>query len=229
MKRVLVVEDEYAIRDLITLNLTIAGYNVTDVDNAEAALKVYSEQPGSFDIALLDIMLPGMSGLELCNILRRDNKSLGIIILSARTQEKDKIEGLSIGADDYMIKPFSVGEMVARVDAIYRRTRNSDELKDEQTLLSGDFTLDRRSRMVMKNGEQLDLTQVEYQLMELFIENIGVALDRESILRAVWGKEFVGDIKIVDVNICRLRMKVEDEPSAPQHIITVWGYGYRWQ
>lgn len=229
MKRILVVEDEYAIRELITLNLKIAGYEVVGTDSAETAIELYSGDAEGFDLALLDIMLPGMSGLELCSIIRRENQSMGVIILSAKTQEKDKIEGLSIGADDYMTKPFSVGELVARVDAVHRRvsgtaaqSANNDEIE------LGEFVLDKKSRIVKKRGEPLDLTQVEYQIMELFFDNPGVALDRDSILKAVWGKSYYGDVKIVDVNICRLRIKVEDESNAPKHIITVWGYGYRW-
>ena len=227
MKYVLVVEDEYAIRDLISLNLRIAGYEVVGTDNAESALEMFSGET-KFDIAILDIMLPGMSGLELCSILRRENPNMGIIILSAKTQEKDKIEGLSIGADDYMTKPFSVGEMVARVEALYRRSTGSAEKSDEYKIASGDFVLDKKSRIVTKRGEELELTQVEYQLMELFFDNPGAALDRDRILKAIWGKTYFGDIKIVDVNICRLRMKVEDEANTPKHIVTVWGYGYRW-
>lgn len=229
MKRILVVEDEYAIRELITLNLKIAGYEVVGTDNAESALELLSNSEEEFSIALLDIMLPGMSGLELCSIIRRENQNMGVIILSAKTQEKDKIEGLSIGADDYMTKPFSIGELVARVDAVYRRVSGggaSGDGNDEIEL--GDFVLDKRSRIVKKRGQALDLTQVEYQIMELFFENPGVALDRDRILKAVWGKSYYGDVKIVDVNICRLRIKVEDENNSPKHIITVWGYGYRW-
>lgn len=228
MKQILVVEDEYAIRDLITLNLRIAGYEVVGTDSAESAIEIYSNDPESFDIALLDIMLPGMSGLELCSILRRENQNIGILILSAKTQEKDKIEGLSLGADDYITKPFSVGELVARVDAVYRRVTGSSTTTDEHEITSGEFVLDKRSRIVKKRGEALELTQVEYQLMELFFENPGVALDRDRILKTVWGKSYYGDVKIVDVNICRLRIKVEDEANTPKHIITVWGYGYRW-
>ena len=228
MKQILIVEDEYAIRDLLTLNLQLAGYQVVGTDSAESALTIYSENPDSFDIALLDIMLPGMSGLELCSILRRENQKIGLLILSAKTQEKDKIEGLTIGADDYIEKPFSVGELIARVDAVYRRVTGASLESDELEKTSGDFVLDKRSRIVTKRGVPLDLTQVEYQLMELFFDNFGVALDRDRILKTVWGKSYFGDVKIVDVNICRLRMKIEDEPNSPKHICTIWGYGYRW-
>jgi Response regulators consisting of a CheY-like receiver domain and a winged-helix DNA-binding domain len=227
MKHVLVVEDEYAIRDLISLNLRIAGYEVIGTDNAETAMDMFSSDT-KFDVAILDIMLPGMSGLELCSILRRENQNMGIIILSARTQEKDKIEGLSIGADDYMTKPFSVGELVARVEAVCRRSAGTAATSEDQTITSGDFVLDKKSRIVTKRGEELDLTQVEFQLMEMFFDNPGVALDRDRILKEIWGKSYYGDVKIVDVNICRLRMKIEDEANTPKHIVTVWGYGYRW-
>jgi len=228
MKQILIVEDEYAIRDLLTLNLQLVGYQVMSTDNAESAISIYSENPESFDIAILDIMLPGMSGLELCSILRRENQKIGLLILSAKTQEKDKIEGLTLGADDYIEKPFSVGELIARVDAVYRRVTGTNVEQGELEMKSGDFALDKRSRIVTKHGVALELTQVEYQLMELFFDNLGVALDRDRILKTIWGKNYFGDVKIVDVNICRLRMKIEDEPNSPKHICTIWGYGYRW-
>ncbi|MEG0833230.1 MAG: response regulator transcription factor [Oscillospiraceae bacterium] len=229
MKRIIVVEDEYAIRDLITLNLKRSGYDVTGVENAEKALEILNSDAEGFDIALLDIMLPGINGLQLCELIRRDNSKIGIIMLTAKTQEQDKIAGLAIGADDYVTKPFSIGELIARVDAVYRRTQVYKQSEnDVREYNLGDFLLDMRSRVLTKNGKELDLTQVEFQIMELFFENPGVALDRDRILRAVWGKNYYGDIKIVDVNIRRLRMKVEEEPSNPKNILTVWGYGYRW-
>lgn len=229
MKKVLVVEDEYAIRDLITLNLKMAGYEVAGADSAERAIELYNEDPDSFDVALLDIMLPGADGLSLCENIRRDNSKIGILMLSAKTQEQDKIAGLSIGADDYVTKPFSITELIARVDAMYRRAANTPRVRGGgKELHCGDFVLDTSSRVLMKNGKPMDLTQVEFQVMEMFFENPGVALDRESILKQVWGKNYYGDVKIVDVNIRRLRMKIEDEPSNPKNILTVWGYGYRW-
>lgn len=228
-KRVLVVEDEYAIRDVVALNLKLAGYEVESVESAERALELYNGDNEAFDVAVLDIMLPGMSGVELCELIRRDNSRIGIIMLTAKTQEQDKIDGFAVGADDYVTKPFSVKELAARVDAVYRRTRGSSgALGDGKQLQSGDFIMDTSSRTLTKNGKPLDLTQVEYQIMELFFENPGVALDRDRILKSVWGKSYYGDVKIVDVNICRLRIKVEDEANAPKHIVTVWGYGYRW-
>ncbi|WP_295421828.1 response regulator transcription factor [uncultured Subdoligranulum sp.] len=230
MKRVLVVEDEASIREMLTLNLKMAGWEVLEAGSAERALELmHREEP--CDAALLDIMLPGMDGLSLCETIRRDNNDIGIIIVSAKGQESDKIRGLSIGADDYITKPFSVSELVARLEALTRRIKRSGSPKAEaepEQLVSGPFVLDEKSRVLYKAGAPIDLTQVEFQIMELFFRNPATALVREKILEGVWGKNYYGDVKIVDVNIRRLRMKIEDEPSNPQHILTVWGYGYRW-
>ena len=231
MRKILVVEDEDAIREVVALNLRLAGYEVTEAASAEQALAVFSPSAG-FDVAVLDIMLPGMNGFSLCETIRRDSASIGIIMLSAKTLETDKIKGLSIGADDYMTKPFSVSELLARVEALVRRVgrqgASSAAPEPDGRMVSGVFVLDQKSRVLYKNGTPIDLTQVEFQIMELFFANPGVALVREKILEGVWGENYFGDVKIVDVNIRGLRMKIEDEPSAPKHILTVWGYGYRW-
>ena len=229
MKRVLVVEDEQSIREMIALNLSMAGWEVLEAASAEKGLQLL-QTAGPCSVALLDVMLPGMNGFSLCETLRRDNPDMGIIILSAKSQESDKVKGLSIGADDYMTKPFSVNELVARLEALARRVQRSQPVRgeDQDQLVSGPFILDERSRILYKNGTPVDLTQVEFQIMELFFKNPGTALVREKILKGVWGENYFGDVKIVDVNIRRLRMKVEDQPSDPQHILTVWGYGYRW-
>ena len=231
MRKILVVEDEDAIREVVALNLRLAGYEVTEAASAEQALAVFSPSAG-FDVAVLDIMLPGMNGFSLCETIRRDSASIGIIMLSAKTLETDKIKGLSIGADDYMTKPFSVSELLARVEALVRRVgrqgASSAAPEPDGRMVSGVFVLDQKSRVLYKNGTPIDLTQVEFQIMELFFANPGVARVREKILEGVWGENYFGDVKIVDVNIRRLRMKIEDEPSAPKHILTVWGYGYRW-
>lgn len=230
MRKILVVEDEDAIREVVALNLRLAGYEVTEAASAEQALAVFSPSAG-FNVAVLDIMLPGMNGFSLCETIRRDSASIGIIMLSAKTLETDKIKGLSIGADDYMTKPFSVSELLARVEALVRRVgrrASSAAPEPDGRMVSGVFVLDQKSRVLYKNGTPIDLTQVEFQIMELFFANPGVALVREKILEGVWGENYFGDVKIVDVNIRRLRMKIEDEPSAPKHILTVWGYGYRW-
>ena len=232
MVKVLVVEDEASIREMIALNLRLAGMEAVEADSAEAALPLLEQRPGC-DAAILDVMLPGMNGFSLCETIRRTDQKIGIIILSAKGQEQDKIRGLSIGADDYMTKPFSVSELLARVEALSRRVgRSAGAEAGEQapaSLVSGSFVLDENRRVLLKAGKPIELTQVEFQIMELFFRNPGVALVRERILKGVWGENYFGDVKIVDVNIRRLRMKVEDEPSHPAHILTVWGYGYRWE
>ena len=230
MKRVLVVEDEASIREMVALNLKMAGWEVVEAPSEERALELM-QQSEPCDAALLDIMLPGMDGLSLCETIRRDDNDIGIIIVSAKGQESDKIRGLSIGADDYITKPFSVSELVARLEALTRRIKRGSSAKaaeEPEQLVSGPFVLDEKSRVLYKSGKPIDLTQVEFQIMELFFRNPATALVREKILEGVWGKNYFGDVKIVDVNIRRLRMKIEDEPSSPQHILTVWGYGYRW-
>ena len=232
MVKVLVVEDETSIREMIALNLRRAGMEAVEADSAEAALPLLEQKPGC-DAAILDVMLPGMNGFSLCETIRRTDQKIGIIILSAKGQEQDKIKGLSIGADDYMTKPFSVSELLARVGALCRRVGRSAGGKEKEStpssLVSGSFVLDENRRVLLKAGKSIELTQVEFQIMELFFRNPGVALVREKILKGVWGENYFGDVKIVDVNIRRLRMKVEDEPSHPAHILTVWGYGYRWE
>jgi DNA-binding response OmpR family regulator len=233
MVRVLVVEDEANIRDMIALNLRHAGMEVVEAESAEAALPLLAQKPGC-DAAILDVMLPGMNGFSLCETIRRTDQQIGIIILSAKGQEQDKIRGLSIGADDYMTKPFSVSELLARVEVLCRRVIRTKEGESREntplgTLTSGDFVLDENRRVLLKAGQPIELTKVEFQIMELFFRNPGTALVREKILKGVWGENYFGDVKIVDVNIRRLRMKVEDEPSHPAHIMTVWGYGYRWE
>ena len=224
MVKVLVVEDEASIREMIALNLRLAGMEAVEADSAEAALPLLEQRPGC-DAAILDVMLPGMNGFSLCETIRRTDQKIGIIILSAKGQEQDKIRGLSIGADDYMTKPFSVSELLARVEALCRRViRTKEEDSNGNTplgtLTSGEFVLDENRRVLLKAGQPIELTQVEFQIMELFFRNPGTALVREKILKGVWGENYFGDVKIVDVNIRRLRMKVEDEPSHPTHIMT---------
>ena len=207
----------------------MAGWEVLEAENGERGLRRLKEE-GPCDAAVLDVMLPGIDGFSLCESIRRDDQNIGIIILSAKGLEEDKIRGLSIGADDYMTKPFSVSELLARIEALCRRVnrgKNQPAAK-ETRLVSGKFVLDEASRILYKGETPIDLTQVEFQIMELFFRNQGTALVREKILEGVWGPGYFGDVKIVDVNIRRLRMKIEDEPSSPKHILTVWGYGYRW-
>mgnify|MGYP000230526413 FL=1 len=232
MKRILVVEDEDAIREFVVINLQRAGYDVVEANSGEAALQKYEENHGEFDVAILDIMMPGIDGLTVCKELRKKSGNLGIIMLTAKTQEMDKVTGLMLGADDYVTKPVSPSELVARVDSLYRRVAIA-EMREEnnfqEELVSGDFVLNLRNRALKKKGRMIELTQVEFQIMEYFFSNPGVALDRTNILTHVWGEAYYGEEKIVDVNIRRLRMKIEDEPSNPKHIVTVWGLGYKWE
>ena len=230
---ILIVDDEKEITDLLEVYLSSEGYRVFKFYCGQDALDCIERE--HIDLAILDVMLPGMNGFSLCETIRRTDQKIGIIILSAKGQEQDKIRGLSIGADDYMTKPFSVSELLARVKALCRRvgrTAGGDEKEKENPLgmlTSGEFVLDENRRVLLKAGQPIELTQVEFQIMELFFRNPGIALVREKILKGVWGENYFGDVKIVDVNIRRLRMKVEDEPSHPTHILTVWGYGYRWE
>ena len=229
MKQILVCEDEDAIRDFIVINLKRSGYNTVDVSNGEDALKVFSESGQNFDIVLLDIMMPGIDGFEVCRQIRKSDENVGIIMLTAKTQEMDKVRGLMLGADDYIAKPFSPSELIARVDAIHRRVNMlSNSSKKVEIIRSGPFEFNTKSRVLTKNDKVIELTQVEYQLMNLFLKNPDVALERMQILHKIWGKDYFGDVKIVDVNIRRLRMKIEDDPSLPTFIQTVWGYGYKW-
>lgn len=229
MKKILVVEDEDVIRDFVVINLKRAGYDVTDVPNGEEALRVFEEQEGAFDVALLDIMMPGIDGFQVCEKLRAQNSAIGIIMLSAKTQEMDKVRGLMLGADDYVTKPFSPSELVARVDAIHRRVSMATKAaQPADEVVSGPFVLNLKSRTLKKGGAPIDLTQVEFQLMEVFMKNPNAALERTEILKKVWGENYFGDVKIVDVNIRRLRMKIEKEPSSPEYLLTVWGFGYKW-
>lgn len=233
MKKILVAEDEQAIREFVVINLKRAGYDAFEAVNGEQALEIYEREGGSFDVAVLDIMMPGAyDGLAVCRELRKKSNSIGIILLTAKTQEMDKVSGLMMGADDYVTKPFSPSELVARVDAVYRRValaemRAENNFKEE--IRSGAFALNLRNRALMKNGQPIELTQVEFQIMEYFFSNPGTAMDRSDILKHVWGDAYYGEEKIVDVNIRRLRMKIEDEPSNPKHIVTVWGLGYKWE
>ena len=229
MKKVLVLEDEANIRSFVVINLKRAGYETVEAGTGEEALEQIRKNPDT-RVALLDIMLPGeMDGFEVCRRIRAGNPRIGIIMLSARTQEMDKVTGLMTGADDYVTKPFSPAELTARVDALYRRAGGGEEeRRDSGELSQPPFLLNTRNRTLEKNGQRLKLTQVEFSVVKLFMENPGKALSREEILEAVWGKGYLGELKIVDVNIRRLRLKLEDDPQNPSYISTVWGYGYKW-
>lgn len=232
MKRILVVEDEAAIREFEVINLRRSGYDVVETDSGEKALEIFENYNGDFDLAVLDVMLPGIDGVQVCKELRKRSDTIGIILLTAKTQEIDKVSGLMLGADDYITKPFSPSELVARVDALYRRVALNmmrSENKFQEEIKLGEFVLNLRNRALKKRGRTIELTQVEFQIMEYFFSNPGTVFSRTQILKHVWGETHSGEEKIVDVNIRRLRMKIEDDPSTPRHIITVWGMGYKWE
>ena len=226
MKKILVLEDEANIRSFVVLNLSRAGYEAIEAGTGEEALEQLRLNP-DVRVAILDIMLPDMDGFEVCRRIRAGNSKIGIIMLSARTQEMDKVTGFMTGAADYVTKPFSPMELTARIDALYRRI--GGEMMDEGELQQPPFTLNTRKRTLEKNGQRIKLTQVEYAIMKLFMEKPGRALSRADILKAVWGENYLGELKIVDVNIRRLRMKIEDDPTSPICINTIWGYGYKWE
>lgn len=232
MKYVLIAEDESSIRDFVVINLKRSGYEVIEATNGEEAISKFDEYSNMIDIVILDIMMPVIDGLEVCKYIRTKSSRIGIIMLTARTQEMDKVTGLMVGADDYVTKPFSPSELMARIDAIYRRvsltTEKDNDKSSNNSISLNEFVLDLRSHTLTKNGVPVELTQVEFQIIEYFFSNPNVALERNSILKFVWGDTYYGDEKVVDVNIHRLRNKIEDEPSQPKHLTTVWGMGYKW-
>ena len=226
VKKILVLEDENAIRSFVVINLRRSGYDPLEAATGEEALKLLEENE-DICVALLDVMLPDIDGFEVCRRIRASGSRMGIIMLTALSQEMDKVTGLMTGADDYVTKPFSPAELIARVDALYRRVRGVTD-GDEDDIVSGPFVLSPRNRTLDKDGERVRLTQTEFTIIKLFMENPGRALSREEILENVWGPEYKGDLKIVDVNIRRLRLKIEESTAMPQFITTIWGYGYKW-
>ena len=223
MKKVLILEDEVSIRSFVVINLRRAGYDAIEAGTGAEALEKLRENP-DIGVAILDIMLPDIDGFEVCRNIRATNKVIGIIMLTARTQEMDKVTGLMTGADDYVTKPFSPAELTARIDALYRRI-GGDSNSDAEVLSQGVFVLNTRNRTLEKDGRRIKLTQVEYAIMKLFMQNPGRALSREDILTSVWGRDYDGELKIVDVNIRRLRIKIENDTANPTFITTVWGFG----
>ena len=227
MKKILVLEDEENIRSFVVINLKRAGYQTIEAATGEEALEALKANP-DVKVALLDIMLPGIDGFEVCRRIRAMDNKIGIIMLTARAQEMDKVTGLMTGADDYVTKPFSPAELTARVDALFRRAGGDMDAVSADEISDPPFLLNTRNRTLEKNGKPVKLTQVEYAIVKLFMENPGKAMSREEILDSVWGKDYFGELKIVDVNIRRLRIKIEDNAQKPTCSITVWGYGYKW-
>ena len=227
MKKILVMEDEANIRSFVVINLKRSGYEPIEASTGEEAMAQIQTNP-DICMALLDVMLPDIDGFEVCRRIRATGSKMGIIMLSAKSQEIDKVTGLMMGADDYVTKPFSPAELTARVDALYRRLNPEESDNSGVEITSGPFVLNVRNRTLEKNGTRLKLTQIEYLLMKLFMENPGKAMSREEILHAVWGYDFAGELKTVDVNMRRLRIKKEKDPTDPEYLTTVWGYGYKW-
>ena len=226
MKKVLILEDEENIRSFVVINLKRAGYEVIEAGTGYEALEKLKAYP-DIGVAILDIMLPDIDGFEVCRRIRATSKQIGVIMLTARTQEMDKVTGLMTGADDYVTKPFSPAELTARIDALFRRIGGDSNTYNE-LLNQGPFLMNTRNHTLEKNGVRIKLTQVEYAILKLFMQNPGRALSREDILSAVWGRDYDGELKIVDVNIRRLRLKIEDDANDPSYITTVWGFGYKW-
>ena len=226
MKKVLILEDEVNIRSFVVINLRRAGYEAIEAGTGQEALEKLQENP-DIGVAILDVMLPDIDGFEVCRRIRATSRQIGIIMLTARAQEMDKVTGLMTGADDYVTKPFSPAELTARIDALYRRIGGEGGM-DMELLSQGPFVMNTRNHTLEKAGNRIRLTQVEYSILKLFMQNPGRALSREDILSAVWGREYEGELKIVDVNIRRLRIKIEDDTANPTYITTVWGFGYKW-
>lgn len=226
--KILLVEDEESIRSFLKINLERNSFQVIEAGTGEEGIeKALLEKP---EIIILDVMLPGIDGFQVCSRLRKEFPNVGIIMLTAKGQDMDKIMGLEFGADDYIIKPFNPLEVVLRVKAILRRIGISeDESSNKNKLIGGPFIIDLYSQKLLKNNKEIDVTPKEYMLMKLFIENPNKAFTRDELLNLIWGYNFFGDPKIIDVNIRRLRSKIEDDSSNPQYIETVWGIGYRWK
>ncbi|MGE8203321.1 response regulator transcription factor [Heyndrickxia sp. NPDC080065] len=227
MHKVLIIEDEESIRGFLNINFKMHNFLVIEAGSGEEGIsKARIEHP---DIVILDVMLPGIDGFQVCETLRKELSDIGIIMLTAKGQDIDKIQGLEMGADDYVVKPFNPMELILRAKSLLRRVRDKADQVQSENLIYGPFVIDPYSLKVSKNNVELSLTPTEFHLLKLFIENPGRAFSRNELLDIVWGNDFVGDHKIVDVNIRRLRVKIEDKDSDGLFIETVWGTGYRWR
>ena len=226
MHKILLVEDEAHIRKFVNISLKREGFQVIEAENGERGIEEAGKE--SPDIVILDIMLPGIDGYEVCKFLKKNYPEMGIIMLTARAQDVDKIEGLENGADHYIVKPFNPLELIAIVKSLLRRMHIGDNIRGRE-LISGEFKLDLNSKALYKNDEEIELTPKEYLLIKLFMENPSKAFTRDELLDMVWGYNYIGENKIIDVNIRRMRSKIEENPSKPKYIETVWGTGYRWR
>lgn len=222
MEKILIIEDEESIRGFITLNLNRYGFKVLEADCGEDGIALLKKNP-DISIVVLDIMLPGIDGFDVAKTIRETNQLIGIIMLTAKTMESDKVFGLANGADDYVLKPFSPNELIARIQSLLRRIRIFDAQK-----VSG-LKLDYDQRCLQKDGVIVELSPTKFDILSILEKAKGKAIRRDDILDEVWGLDFPGDPKVVDVNISRIRQKTEDVPSDPKYIQTVWGYGYKWE
>ncbi|MEB3025516.1 MULTISPECIES: response regulator transcription factor [unclassified Parvimonas] len=224
MSKILLVEDEENIRLFTKINLEREGFEVLEAESGEIGVELalkYNPQ-----VVILDVMLPGIDGFEVCKILRERLPKIGIIMLTAKTQDVDRINGLESGTDDYLSKPFNPVELILRIKSLIRRL---DSIQNNSDLINiYPFKLDLYSKNFYKDGKEIELTPTELTIITIFMSNPGRAFSRNELLNMTWGEEFDGDIKIVDVNIRRLRAKIEDNSSKPKYIETVWGTGYRW-
>jgi two-component system phosphate regulon response regulator PhoB len=229
-KRVLVVEDEELIREMVELALQDEGYSVTAVDSGRDAInRLSAEAQGSdrsFDLIVLDVMLPHINGLDLCRLLRQQGNPIPILVLSAKASETDRVLGLEVGADDYLCKPFGMRELIARCRALLRRAKSDQDNPQEVLEFEGIQVYPQQCRVVVR-GEEVNLAPKEFRLLELFTQSPRRVWSREQLLDHIWGFDFVGDSKTVDVHIRWLREKIEIDPSSPKYIITVRGFGYR--
>ena len=229
-KKILIVDDEDPIRQFMKINLDYQGYQTVEAASGEEAIKVFEKERPA--LAILDIMLPGMSGYEVCEKIRTEAPMTGIIMVSAKSQDIDKILGLEKGADDYIIKPFNPQELILRVRSLMRRVNFSQDKannKIKESISDGPFTLDLYAKSFYKNEREIDGTPTEFTTLQYFIQNKGKAMTRDEIMTKTWGENYSNDTKIVDVNIRRIRAKIEDNPAKPEYIETVWGTGYRWK
>jgi two-component system response regulator RegX3 len=223
--RILVVEDEESFRDALSYMLRKEGFEVQLADTGNAALEAFDRHGA--DLVLLDLMLPGLSGTEVCRALRA-RSTVPVIMLTAKDSEVDKVVGLELGADDYVTKPYSTRELVARIRAVLRRHAEPDELVST-TVEAGPVRMDVDRHVVSVRGEPVAMPLKEFELLELLLRNAGRVLTRGQLIDRVWGSDYVGDTKTLDVHVKRLRSKIEPDPSAPRHLVTVRGLGYRFE
>ncbi|MFN5855855.1 MAG: response regulator transcription factor [Pseudanabaenaceae cyanobacterium] len=224
---ILVVEDEFVIRDTMALTLKEEGYEVLVAEDGQSALNL-AKRVQNLDLIIMDVMLPAINGLDLCRVLRHEGNRVPVLMVSARGNESDRIVGLEVGADDYLCKPFGMRELVARCRALLRRSRQpSPNAEEGQTFQFGEITMYPQECRVMVRGTEVNLSPKEFRILELFMSRPRRVWSREQLLEKIWGADFIGDSKTVDVHIRWLREKLEDDPSEPKHLVTVRGFGYR--